>query len=45
VASDHNCKVLYELNGDKTTMLDNNGRQLLAKAIKIIAREQGKYKL
>ena len=44
-APDDNGNVFYEVNGDKTQSLDNKGRQLLAEAVKIIAKEQGKYKL
>jgi hypothetical protein len=39
-ATDNSGHIVYELNGNQTTTLDNNGRELLAEAVKIIAKEQ-----
>jgi hypothetical protein len=38
--SDEKGNIVYELNGNQTTTLDNNGKALLAEAVKIIDKSQ-----
>lgn len=42
VANDQHGSITYELNGNKTTVLNSHGRALLTEAIKLIAKQQGK---
>jgi uncharacterized protein YxeA len=42
VASGPNGSITYELNGEKTSVLNSHGKTLLAEAIKLIAKQQGK---
>jgi hypothetical protein len=39
-ATDRDGKIFYELNGDKVTKLDVTGQNLLAEAVRIIAKAQ-----